>query len=428
MQNLWDDDTAIDSANHAAGRQRGSRAPTEAATLAALRTWLLHDYLVPYCRSLAATRIFRRCFWIDGVGDIYNTRNTRSIQPILQETATAAQQLAAESQPMTLQLLVLQPGKGKSATVVTSQSDGGKKMGKKQSGFAEEGRETPFVLPKQSGVINADWPAVAPGLLESLSQAAALFLLNPFAAAGSARQERLPFLTLNDLAPLYTRTAPTELCLLLPRAQLESRLRPALSTLEGAAAFTALLRSDRWKAALTADMVAGLVQGAMRPHFMAVPRFAFPVCVGPAIIEEAPYTLLFATRRQDSLMCMNDALCAYRLRLVEQSYQGLLNEAWFRDRQRARLEGEMQELMGNILRIGRTQAPRRWPDLRQQLLVDRFGSALVRDYDECLGRLLEAGEVRCEWRQRPGAPGQSERRIPGNEDVMVWQETRKRRY
>jgi hypothetical protein len=429
MHNLWEDDTAFDPAHHTAGRQRRNRAPTGVASLTALRAWLLHDYLVPYCRSLAATRIFRRCFWIDSIGD---TRDT-SIQPILQEVTAAAQQLAAQSQPVTLQMLVLQPGRGKSMAVETPQSNGGKKVGKKQRRLTEDEQETSFILPEQSEVIHADWPSVATDLLESLGQAAALFLLNLLTATLPARRERLPFLTLNDLAPLYTRTAPTELLLLLPHAQLDSRLPAALSTPEGAAALTALLRSDRWKGTLTAHMVAGLLQGAMRPHFMAVQRFAFPICVGPAMLEEAPYTLLFATRRQDSLTCMNDALCVYRRRLVEQSYQGLLNEAWFRDRQRMHLAGELQELAEDILRRGRAQAPRRWPDLRQQLLLDHFGRAQVRDYDECLSRLLEAGEVRCEWRQRPGSqqtpvPGQSERRIPGNEDVMVWHDTKKRRY
>src|SRR6266849_4437689 len=42
------------------------------AILPALRAWLLADYIAPYCRWLAATRIFRRCMWIDAPG---GTRN-----------------------------------------------------------------------------------------------------------------------------------------------------------------------------------------------------------------------------------------------------------------------------------------------------------------------------------------------------------------
>src|SRR6266849_1311752 len=43
------------------------------AIVPALRAWLLADYVAPYCRSLAATRIFRRCFWLDALG---GTRTT----------------------------------------------------------------------------------------------------------------------------------------------------------------------------------------------------------------------------------------------------------------------------------------------------------------------------------------------------------------
>ncbi len=173
-----------------------------------------------------------------------------------------------------------------------------------------------------------------------------------------------------------------------------------------------------------------LLLSAIRPHFLASQRIAFPVCAGPSLIEDAPFTLLFATRRLDSLFCMNDAICSYRRRLDEQSYQGLLNEAWFRARHHARLDGEVQALTERILRLGRTQTPRRWPDLRQQLLLSSFGSALLNEYDEIIGKLLEAGEVRCEWRQRGAqtpAAEQDERRIPGNDDVLIWSEKQARR-
>jgi hypothetical protein len=174
-----------------------------------------------------------------------------------------------------------------------------------------------------------------------------------------------------------------------------------------------------------------MLQKAIQPHFLAAQQIAFPICLGPSLIENASYTLLFATRRQDSLLCMNDAIARYRRRLEEQSYQGLLNEDWFRERQRTRLAGEMQGLKERILRLGRAQAPRRWPDLRQQLLLSSFGAYLSREYDEVIGALLDTGDVRCEWRQ-PGQGGQrgqraadadqEGRRIPGNEDVLLWQE------
>jgi hypothetical protein len=77
------------------------------------------------------------------------------------------------------------------------------------------------------------------------------------------------------------------------------------------------------------------------------------------------------------------------------------------------------------LREGRARAPRRWPDLRQQLLFERFGEWMLREYDEVMCRLLQADEVRCEWRQpdRENLPC----RVPSNEDMLQWQ-WKKRRY
>src|SRR3984893_17926225 len=70
--NLWAESdnpelasTSVDQAQKSGTVRRNS---TEQAVLPALRSWLLADYVAPYCRSLAATRIFRRCFWIDAVG------------------------------------------------------------------------------------------------------------------------------------------------------------------------------------------------------------------------------------------------------------------------------------------------------------------------------------------------------------------------
>ncbi len=240
MQNLWEEHQHIESSRSSTKTAARRHPPTDAAALAALRGWLLNDYVVPYCRSLAATRIFRRCFWIDGLGE------TRNLAPILQDAEAAAQELAAQNRPMLLQMLSLQPvrvNRGRAATTQAQTVDGHTKKSVKQA------QETSFALPKQSGIVNADWPTAASALLESLDQAAAIFLLNPLATSLSPSATP-PFFAYSDLAPLYTRTAPTELCLLLSHAQIASRLMPALRTSAGAAAFTALLRSDRWKAAL----------------------------------------------------------------------------------------------------------------------------------------------------------------------------------
>src|SRR5882757_7762092 len=50
------------------GVPRGKRRLTERAVRSLLRDWLLQHYTAAYCRSLAATRIFRRCYWIDALG------------------------------------------------------------------------------------------------------------------------------------------------------------------------------------------------------------------------------------------------------------------------------------------------------------------------------------------------------------------------
>ena len=484
MQNLWAEDTNHEmaeesgaSAGRAADQAMSSRPPdakrrtqsiresgNRDTVLSALRAWLLSDYIAPYCRSLAATRIFRRCYLIDALGGTRKTgkdvgtrfiastssaealtlnifddltegalsekpqkqAHSLSIPPILQPIVSLAQELAGESKPITLQGMILEGGKNKAKSA-----------------------DRPFALPKASALVSANWREIAPALLPAIEQFAAIFLLNPISP--TSQRHEVPFFTYDDLVPFYQRTAPTELCLLIAHKHIENRLLPALHTPPGAAAFTYLLRSDRWKTLLAKDdniaktinNVIDLFQAAMQPHFLAVQRIAFPMLLGPASIEDTPYTLLFATRRQDSLVCMNDAVCSYRRRLEEQSHRGLLNEAWFREQQRARHEAALQHLKEDTLRRGRAQSPRRWPDLRQQLLIAHFGQWLQRDYDEIILNLLQTGELRCDWKHPATAAGggivgaplagalSSEvaaalSRVPGNEDTLLWSEKKKR--
>src|SRR5881227_3750682 len=90
MQNLWAEDINHEiaeesgaSAGRATDQDMSSRPPdakrrtqsiresgsgNRDTVLSALRAWLLSDYIAPYCRSLAATRIFRRCYLIDVLG------------------------------------------------------------------------------------------------------------------------------------------------------------------------------------------------------------------------------------------------------------------------------------------------------------------------------------------------------------------------
>ncbi|HYB02411.1 MAG TPA: hypothetical protein VED37_19460 [Ktedonobacteraceae bacterium] len=395
MQNLWPDyDNQQSQAESArvAQKQPSSqrRRPTERDVLSALREWLLHDYIVPYCKSLSATRIFRRCYWIDGLGGNH----------ILQSVLSASIELAKEDKSITLHYLSLEPRNSKRKV---------------------SGSEAAINIPKESGSVRAGWPEVATPLLQAIDQSASIFSLNPFATV-------TPF-AFEDLSPLYQRTAPTELCLLISYQQIEKRLIPMIGSPDGARAITALLHSDRWKSTLTDNIEKSVaeklsiafLESIQQQHFLTVQLIPFIMHTAPAVVEPVPYALIYATRRQDSLLYMNDALCTYHRRLQEQSLEGTLSQSWFVAQQQERLASEMRELYQHILRQGRAQRQRRWPDLRQQILIQNFGHFTLQDYDSMIQKMLRNGEVRCEWRQHPlDNPPLEEQRIPGNVDILLW--------
>ena len=396
MQNLWpefDNEKLLAESAGRAQKQTASqrRRPTEQVILSTVREWLLHEYIVPYCRSLAATRIFRRCYWIDGLGGNH----------ILQPALSTSQELVKNNKPISLHYIALESKSSKRKEANTARN---------------------ITLPKESGIIQASWPEAAHSLLQAIDQAAAIFTLNPFASSE-------PF-SFEDLSPLYQRTAPTELCLLISHKQVESRLFPFLRTPYGASAFTSLLRNDRWKSLLTdsSDMkhtIDGLTgaffDSIQQQHFLTVQRIPLLMHTAPAVVEPIPYTLIFATRRQDSLLHMNDAVCAYHRRLHDQSLEGVLTEAWFAAQELERLAEETQQMYQRVLHQGRAQRQRRWPDLRQQVLLTNFGQCTLHEYDQVIQKLLQSGEVRCEWRQKSVEnPESEERRIPGNEDILLW--------
>jgi hypothetical protein len=438
--NLWAEFNDNPDASLPSLRQPHARRLTDYAVQAFVRDWLLHDYAAAYCRSLAATRIFRRCYWVEAPGTgarmLANTgpdgkrvlkrasqasliapmevrsgkghpKDAKQDVPfILQPIKELSKVLAQESRPISLHGLILE----------TSSKRGTAKM--EQKGQNAAVRE--LIIPKEGGFVRAGWSEAAPVLLSTIDQAAAIFLLSPFGKT---------IFSYEDLVPLYTRTAPTELCLLISYKQVETVVLPSLRTPAGASAFTTLLRNDRWKALLADNfkmeqVIDGLVNAlmsSMLQHFLTVQRIALPMQVGPAVIEFAPYTLIFATRRQDSLACMNDAVCINGRRLDRQSHQGVLMEDWFEKQQQERLAEQYQLLYERILQAGRTQRTRRWPELRQRLLLANFGEYTLNDYDDVIARLLSSGKVQCEWRQRsPIATETEERRIPGNEDTLIW--------
>ncbi len=127
MQNLWpefDNEKLLAESAGRAQKQTASqrRRPTEQAVLSTLREWLLHEYIVPYCRSLAATRIFRRCYWIDGLGGNH----------ILQPALSTSQELAKENKPISLHYIALESKSSKRKEANTARN---------------------ITLPKESGII-----------------------------------------------------------------------------------------------------------------------------------------------------------------------------------------------------------------------------------------------------------------------------------
>ena len=78
----------------------------------------------------------------------------------------------------------------------------------------------------------------------------------------------------------------------------------------------------------------------------------------------------------------------------------------------------MQQLYQRVLHQGRTQRIRRWPDLRQHLLITNFGQYTLHDYDTIIQQLLANGDLSCEWRRKAGES--EEPRIPGNDDLLLW--------
>src|SRR5579859_5698162 len=155
--NLWAESDNLEIASTPVDRAQKSgtmhRNSIEQIVLPAVRAWLLADYVAPYCRSLAATRIFRRCIWLDALGSVRITSKkangnqgrdfgseldssrpyifdalngaaqpersasrpkkaaqkprSETLPPALQAVAALADELARESKPITLQGIVL---------------------------------------------------------------------------------------------------------------------------------------------------------------------------------------------------------------------------------------------------------------------------------------------------------------------------------
>src|SRR5437588_1883102 len=120
--NLWAEFDNQHAQEEAVGPKQ-TRRLTEQVVLSSLRAWLLQDYASSYCHSLAAMRIYRRCYWIDawginartnnrdaGTGNASSTNSTRVLPPVLQPIASLSKDLAQASKPIALQGIVLGAG------------------------------------------------------------------------------------------------------------------------------------------------------------------------------------------------------------------------------------------------------------------------------------------------------------------------------
>src|SRR5579863_1482016 len=212
--------------------------------LSSMRAWLLQDYVLPYCRTLAASRIYKRCYWIDAWGGdtrTFVTVKENEVQPtrgrkkegaatlpaVLLPVVSLSAALAQEQRPIALNGIMLVPGSSQ-----TRQREVGTKVAPNDV----------LTLPGGSGLVRGSWREAAPVLLKEIETSPAIFLLNPSGTTPGT------LFAQDDLLPLYQRTtAPTELCLLIPHKQAEMRLLAAARTPEGASLLTALLQSDRWK-------------------------------------------------------------------------------------------------------------------------------------------------------------------------------------
>src|SRR6266852_5676189 len=120
MQNLWPELNNAQPSPGSAGQvqeQPRRRRLTEQLLLSSLRDWLLHDYVVPYCRALSASRIYRRCYWIDALGSIEPRTSAKTeaspVPSILQPIVSLADVLAQEGKTIALHGIILEAGSAK---------------------------------------------------------------------------------------------------------------------------------------------------------------------------------------------------------------------------------------------------------------------------------------------------------------------------
>ncbi len=399
-------------------RRAGSPGGGERAAWEAWKMRLLPGFVAPYCQALAASRLHRSCWWVDGLASGRSPRADASSAALAETVETLAASRFTLRGARLEARTALNKAAGASEDTSPNQqpTDAGARVTNRRGNSAlpqPTDRTTLMTLPRED-------------LLATLGTAPALLLLNPFTS---------PPLTAEELLPLCQRQAPTELLLTISTAQLEQL---AAYNLAGQTpALTALLRSDTWKATWaspgkSADKVRRtleMLRGMLKSHFLYV-------CV--ATLDDLPTSaprrlLLFASRQYASLALLNDFLYAEQARLARERETRALQGSWFARRRETARAAAWAALKEELHTLGRLRRARLWPDLKPLLLLDHFGQFSAAEHDAALLELLREGRVACRW--SPAAPPANPdaaphappvERVPGPQDFLEFLEPRTR--
>jgi hypothetical protein len=417
QHSLFDElDTQAGEAPAPTKRRVGTPGTSERAAWAAWKARLLPGFVVPYCQALAASRLYRSCWWVDGL-----TSDHRNLRGEMGSAAFAgvAEALAASGFALHGARLEAQARKAADKMPDAAETHGAESTGTQRNG--RKASEKPQPASSEALVTLPLDDALA-----TLGTAPALLLLNPFAA---------PPLTAEDLLPLCQRQAPTELLLTISTARLEQLATEGLAGQSPLApALTALLRSDTWKttwagpgkSAEKVRRTLEMLRGLLKSHFLYV-------CV--ATLDDVPTSaprrlLLFASRQYASVALLNDFLCAEQARLASERETRALQGSWFARRRETARAAAWAALKEELHTLGRLRRARLWPDLKPLLVLDHFGQFSAADHDAALLELLREGRIACRWSPPAAADAPAEappaERVPGSQDFLEFLEARTR--
>lgn len=425
QHSLFDElDTQAGEAPSPPKRRVGAPAISERAAWGTWEARLLPGFVMSYCQSLAASRLHRSCWWVDGLAA--GNRGPHGGTGGAGAFAEAAEALAASGFTLRGAWLEVRksadkaPGAtGANMTEPTreepaSASQNGRRASEK---LRSSGSEALIMVPRE------DLSAV-------LGTSPAILLLNPFAT---------PPLTADALLPLCQRQAPTELLLTISTARLEQLATQSLggqAQAQTAPALTALLRSDTWKTTWTgpgksAEKVRRtleMLRSVLKAHFLYV-------CV--ATLDDLPSPaprrlLLFASRQYASVALLNDFLCAEQARLARERETRALQGSWFARRRETGRAAAWAALKEELHTLGRLRRARLWPDLKPLLVLDHFGQFSAADHDAALLELLREGRIACRWSPAASSADSATPdtplalRVPGPQDFLEFLEQRAR--